>query len=338
MSISNRKPATKEAPTEPFKRAVAGCMRAIASKPDLEVTFAADRPALTGDKARLPEPPRKLTPQRRRDHCAAIADSMALRLACHDAAVHRAPRAGGPGGARGLRRRRAGARRGARRAPHGRRRRQPRRHARGPLPPRRQLRGRSPTAPTRRSRTRSRSWCASASPAQAAAGGARKIVDLWRDCIEERAGERSRRPADEHRAPARLRRRACATCSPRSTWPTSSASIRTTTTSEDEQRIAEHEQQDGEGEAEQEAEGDRRRDRGRGRRPARTRGRRERSRRRAMPASCPTMPTTPIPTRPPRPGGRRRPRQRAARARLQGLHAAVRRDRSTPRISATPTS
>ncbi len=57
----------KEAPTEPFKRAVAGCLRAIARQPELEVTFAADRPALTPDKARLPEPPRKMSRSRRGD-------------------------------------------------------------------------------------------------------------------------------------------------------------------------------------------------------------------------------------------------------------------------------
>jgi cobaltochelatase CobT len=96
MSSSNRKPGDKkEAPAEPLKRSVAGTMRAIARKGDLEVTFASDRPALMGDKARLPEPPRKLNPQDvaiLRGH----ADSMALRLACHDAAVHRrlAPDAG----------------------------------------------------------------------------------------------------------------------------------------------------------------------------------------------------------------------------------------------------
>ena len=78
----------KEGPTEPLKRAVAGCMRALAQKPDLEVGYASDRPALTGGKARLPEPPRRLNPADvavLRGH----ADSMALRLACHDAAVHR---------------------------------------------------------------------------------------------------------------------------------------------------------------------------------------------------------------------------------------------------------
>jgi cobaltochelatase CobT len=89
MSISNRKPGDKkEAPAEPLKRSIAGCMRAVAKKQDLEITFAADRPALMGDKARLPEPPRRLTAQDvavLRGH----SDSMALRLACHDATVHR---------------------------------------------------------------------------------------------------------------------------------------------------------------------------------------------------------------------------------------------------------
>jgi cobaltochelatase CobT len=90
---SNRKPPSpKEAPQEPFKRAVAGCMRALARTPELEVTFAPEKPALIGSgataKARLPEPPRKLSPRDTaivRGH----ADAMALRLACHDNDVHR---------------------------------------------------------------------------------------------------------------------------------------------------------------------------------------------------------------------------------------------------------
>ncbi|WP_332698356.1 cobaltochelatase subunit CobT [Bosea sp. (in: a-proteobacteria)] len=89
MSISNRKPGQpKEAPAEPLKRAVAGAMKAIARKPEMEIVFAADKPSLVGERARLPEPPRKLTAQDvaiLRGH----ADSMALRLACHDASVHR---------------------------------------------------------------------------------------------------------------------------------------------------------------------------------------------------------------------------------------------------------
>src|SRR4029077_10098791 len=87
------RPKPAESPTEPFKRAVGGCLRAIAGKPELEVTFAADRPSLAGMKARLPEPPRKLS---RNDVAVTrgLADSIALRLACHDPAVHRqnAPR------------------------------------------------------------------------------------------------------------------------------------------------------------------------------------------------------------------------------------------------------
>jgi cobaltochelatase CobT len=90
---SNRKPSSKnEAPQEPFKRAVASCMRAMAGVRELEVTFAAERPSLTGTgeaaKARLPEPARKLTLQEVaivRGH----ADSLALKLACHDATTHR---------------------------------------------------------------------------------------------------------------------------------------------------------------------------------------------------------------------------------------------------------
>ena len=89
MSISNRKPGTpKEAPAEPLKRAISGAMKAIARKPEMEIVFAADKPSLVGERARLPEPPRKLSPGDvaiLRGH----ADSMALRLACHDAAVHR---------------------------------------------------------------------------------------------------------------------------------------------------------------------------------------------------------------------------------------------------------
>ena len=85
----------KEAPTEPFKRSVASCLRAIAKAPELEVSFAAERPGLAPGKARLPEPARKMS---KRD--AAIvrghADSIALKLACHDPKVHRKLMPGNP--------------------------------------------------------------------------------------------------------------------------------------------------------------------------------------------------------------------------------------------------
>ncbi len=91
--LSNRKPgAPAEAPQEPFKRAVASCMRAMSRTPELEVIYAPDKPSVIGHgegaKARLPEPARKLSPREAaivRGH----ADSMALKLACHDAATHR---------------------------------------------------------------------------------------------------------------------------------------------------------------------------------------------------------------------------------------------------------
>src|SRR5580658_2358752 len=88
---SNVKPKSsnaKEAPTEPFKRAVGVCLRAISGKNDLEVSFAAERPGLAGGKARLPEPPRRLN-EREAAIVRGHADSIALRLACHDPTVHR---------------------------------------------------------------------------------------------------------------------------------------------------------------------------------------------------------------------------------------------------------
>jgi len=86
-SIKPKNPA-KEAPTEPFKRAVSICLRAIAGRNDLEVGFAAERPGLAGGKARLPEPPRRLN-EREAAIVRGHADSIALRVACHDPAVHR---------------------------------------------------------------------------------------------------------------------------------------------------------------------------------------------------------------------------------------------------------
>ena len=63
-------------------------MRAMAGRPDLEVSFGADRPLLAGAKARLPSPPRAPGPK---DLAVSrgLGDSMALRLASHDSALHR---------------------------------------------------------------------------------------------------------------------------------------------------------------------------------------------------------------------------------------------------------
>jgi cobaltochelatase CobT len=92
MSSNQKPPAKLQSPNEPFKRAVAGCMRSLAKMPAIEVAFTAERPSLvwTGAsaKARLPEPSRRLDAREAailRGH----ADSMALRLACHNMDVHR---------------------------------------------------------------------------------------------------------------------------------------------------------------------------------------------------------------------------------------------------------
>ncbi|WP_422041417.1 cobaltochelatase subunit CobT [Roseibium sp.] len=84
----NTLPGNKPAPsTEPFKQSVSGTMRAIAGEAELEVLFSGDRPGLSGMTARLPEPSRKVNA-----HDIAVtrglSDAMALRIACHDKAVH----------------------------------------------------------------------------------------------------------------------------------------------------------------------------------------------------------------------------------------------------------
>ncbi|MFC0220316.1 cobaltochelatase subunit CobT [Pseudochelatococcus lubricantis] len=89
MTTTNRRPGNNvpSKTTEPIKQAVAGALRGIAGVRDLEVTFSVDRPALTEERARLPEPPRNPTESDiavMRGH----ADAMALRLAVHDKKVH----------------------------------------------------------------------------------------------------------------------------------------------------------------------------------------------------------------------------------------------------------
>ncbi len=75
------------AETDGFKRAVTVCMRAISNDREMEISFAKDKPAMAGNRARLPELPKKPT-------LADIAitrgigDSMALRRACHDQRIH----------------------------------------------------------------------------------------------------------------------------------------------------------------------------------------------------------------------------------------------------------
>jgi cobaltochelatase CobT len=92
VTVSNHTTSSpREGPAEPFKRAVVGCLRAMAAKPDLEVSFVIDKPGVIQGAApgalRLPEPPRRLSAQDARV-LRGQADSAALRLACHDARLH----------------------------------------------------------------------------------------------------------------------------------------------------------------------------------------------------------------------------------------------------------
>jgi cobaltochelatase CobT len=72
---------------EPLRRAISGCVRSIAGDAEVEVAFANERPGMTGERIRLPELSKRPTA-----HELAVTrglgDSMALRLACHDARLH----------------------------------------------------------------------------------------------------------------------------------------------------------------------------------------------------------------------------------------------------------
>jgi cobaltochelatase CobT len=70
-----------------FKRAVTVCMRAISGDHELEVGFAKDKPALAGNRARLPEVPKKATATDI-SVTRGLGDSMALKRACHDLRIH----------------------------------------------------------------------------------------------------------------------------------------------------------------------------------------------------------------------------------------------------------
>ncbi len=70
-----------------FKKALTISVRAIAGEPELDVSFSPDRPYQTAGLVRLPEPPRKMTVADAAT-LRGIADSFALRIACHDPAIH----------------------------------------------------------------------------------------------------------------------------------------------------------------------------------------------------------------------------------------------------------
>ncbi|MGF1651120.1 MAG: cobaltochelatase subunit CobT [Hyphomicrobiaceae bacterium] len=78
----------REAPVEPLKRALGNAVRALAGAHDLQVVYAAGRPATDGKTVQLPEPSR-LPSKREIAVMRGWADSLALTAACHDATLHR---------------------------------------------------------------------------------------------------------------------------------------------------------------------------------------------------------------------------------------------------------
>jgi len=78
----------REAPSEPLKRVLGPTVRAIAGDGEIEVDFGPGRGEVAGKSVIIPEPPR--TPSAKDIALArGWADSLALRIGCHDAKIHR---------------------------------------------------------------------------------------------------------------------------------------------------------------------------------------------------------------------------------------------------------
>jgi cobaltochelatase CobT len=88
MAQAPRSKSNRPDPTAAFKSAVGATVRAVSGDPKLEVTFSADRPILTSEKARLANLPR-LPSQRDIAIARGQGAAMAVRLASHDPATHR---------------------------------------------------------------------------------------------------------------------------------------------------------------------------------------------------------------------------------------------------------
>src|SRR5690606_30558080 len=80
---------------EPFRRALTGCVRSIAGSPDVEVSYANERPGMAGDRMRLPELSKKPSAAELAV-LRGLGDSMALRRACHDERLHSSLAPAGP--------------------------------------------------------------------------------------------------------------------------------------------------------------------------------------------------------------------------------------------------
>ncbi len=78
---------SRDNPAAELERAIAVCMRAVAGKPELQVTYSTERPVATETRARLPQMSRRPAAYEIA-RTRGVADRLALRLAFHDDTVH----------------------------------------------------------------------------------------------------------------------------------------------------------------------------------------------------------------------------------------------------------
>ena len=84
-----------ESPLDQFRAVLTGTSRALADEPEIEVAWTADAPGQSGASLRVPMPPRGL-PAAQVAQARGFADSMALKLRHHNAALHQARAPGEP--------------------------------------------------------------------------------------------------------------------------------------------------------------------------------------------------------------------------------------------------
>lgn len=78
---------SSESPLDRFKQALTGASRAIAHAPELDVSWTSEAPAINGESIKVPLPPRSLPPEQA-GQARGFADSFALRVRHHNAALH----------------------------------------------------------------------------------------------------------------------------------------------------------------------------------------------------------------------------------------------------------
>ncbi len=83
----NQRKGMKAVDYEPLKQALSNCVRAIAQNHELEVSFSGDRSNLSGNQARMPDLPKRMSAKQLAVTRGA-GDAMALRTACHNTKIH----------------------------------------------------------------------------------------------------------------------------------------------------------------------------------------------------------------------------------------------------------